>query len=106
MAMTPSESPAAVQAFAAVRMLSRATRCSHEPQGAAADSFLWHERDRSRRRPEEVERGRPWLWGQEAACAASEAVGCDWLCHAARPCVQLFAVVSQPCAAIAGAAAA
>ena len=120
-AAAPSGSPAAMQAFSAARSLPRDSRCSQVPQSAAAEGFLWRERERSRRRPEDVERARPWLpghdaagaepeapwlWGQEVACAASDAVGCDWLCHAARPCVQLFAVESQPCAALDGGAAA
>ena len=102
-AAAPSVSPAAAQAFAAARSLSRASRCSQEPQSAAVEDFLWRERDRSRRRPDDVERGRAWLVGHEAACAASEAVGCDcdWLRHAAGPWFQL-AVAAQPCAALAG----
>ncbi len=101
-ATAPSVSPAAVQAFWAARSLPSSSRCSQVPQGAAVEGFLWRERERSRRRLEDVERARLWLPCQ----VASEAVGCDWLCHAARPCVQFFAEGSQPSAALDGGAAA
>ena len=101
-AAAPSVSPAAVQAFSAARSLPRDSRCSQVPQSAAAEGFLWRERERSRRRLEDVERARLWLPCQ----VASDAVGCDWLCHAARPCVQFFAEGSQPSAALDGGAAA
>ena len=73
----------------------------------ASDGFLCRERERSRRRPDEVERCRAWLAGHEAACAASEAVDwdCVWLCHVADPCFH-FAGPAQSCAAPAGGVAA